>query len=106
MEEIKKECENILDEICEKFGYSNEDKEGNKSLKTILKHVNENKDKYSANYGNITTQSIGTIERKLLEFENNNGDVFFGNPEIKLEDLSKRVNLFNRRVSINKIQIL
>ena len=56
-------------------------------LKTILKHVNENKDKYSANYGNITTQSIGTIERKLLEFENNNGDVFFGNPEIKLEDL-------------------
>ena len=39
MDEIKKECESIVDDICEKFGYDSEDKEGNKSLKTILKEI-------------------------------------------------------------------
>lgn len=39
MDEIKKECESIIDDICDKFGYDSEDKDGNKSLKTILKEI-------------------------------------------------------------------
>lgn len=36
MEEILKETQEIVDEICEKYGYDSEDKEGNDSLKTVL----------------------------------------------------------------------
>lgn len=36
MEEILKETKDIVEEICEKYGYDSEDKEGNDSLKTVL----------------------------------------------------------------------
>lgn len=36
MEEILKETQDIVNEICEKYGYDSEDKEGNDSLKTVL----------------------------------------------------------------------
>ena len=36
MEEILKETQEIVDEICEKYGYDSEDKEGNDSLKAVL----------------------------------------------------------------------
>ena len=56
-----------------------------KDLKSLLKYVLENKDKYMT-YGNITQQSIATIQRKLLEFENQSADIFFGEPELNLND--------------------
>lgn len=55
-------------------------------LKEILNYIKDNKDKYNS-YGNITPQSISTILRKLLEFENTNADIFFGEPELNLNDL-------------------
>ncbi|MCI8482201.1 MAG: hypothetical protein HFJ27_03855 [Clostridia bacterium] len=36
MEEILKEVQEVVDEICEKYGYESEDKEGNDSLRTVL----------------------------------------------------------------------
>lgn len=36
MQDILKECEIVVDEICEKYGYDSEDKEGNDSLRTVL----------------------------------------------------------------------
>ena len=36
MEEILKECTDIIDEICNKYGYDIEEKEGNASLRTVL----------------------------------------------------------------------
>lgn len=60
-----------------------------KDLKIILNYILENKDTYSMKYGSITTQSISTINRKLLEFENTNADMFFGEPELNLNDLMK-----------------
>ena len=35
-EEILYECKELIDQVCIKFGYDNEDKEGNDSLKTVL----------------------------------------------------------------------
>ena len=52
-----------------------------KDLKAILKYISDNKNNYISSYGNITTQSIGTIQRRLLEFENTGGEIFFGEPE-------------------------
>ena len=36
MEEILEECKSIIDEVCEKYNYNTEDKDGNDSLKTVL----------------------------------------------------------------------
>ena len=37
-------------------------------------------------YGNITRQSVGAIQRKLLELEEQGGDIFFGMPALNIDD--------------------
>ena len=56
-------------------------------LKSLLVYANDNKDKYITKYGNITTQSIGAIQRNLLMLEQEGGINFFGKPELSLYDL-------------------
>lgn len=57
-----------------------------KDLRAVLQYVSENKDKYSTRYGNITTQSIGVIQRSLLTLENQGADHFFGLPALDTND--------------------
>lgn len=57
-----------------------------KDLRAVLQYVAENKDKYSTRYGNITTQSIGVIQRSLLTLENQGADHFFGQPALEISD--------------------
>ncbi|MBO7132185.1 DUF853 family protein [Candidatus Saccharibacteria bacterium] len=57
-----------------------------KDLRAVLQYVAENKDKYSTKYGNITTQSIGVIQRSLLTLENQGADHFFGQPALDVND--------------------
>lgn len=57
-----------------------------KDLRAVLQYVSENKDKYSTKYGNITTQSIGVIQRSLLTLENQGADHFFGQPALDIND--------------------
>ena len=57
-----------------------------KDLRAVLQYVAENKDKYSTKYGNITTQSIGVIQRSLLTLENQGADHFFGQPALEVSD--------------------
>ena len=57
-----------------------------KDLRAVLQYVSENKDKYSTRYGNITTQSIGVIQRCLLTLENQGADHFFGQPALEIKD--------------------
>lgn len=57
-----------------------------KDLRAVLQYVAENKDKYSTRYGNITTQSIGVIQRSLLTLENQGADHFFGQPALDIHD--------------------
>jgi len=56
-------------------------------LKSLLIYVGENKDKYITKYGNITTQSVGTIQRNILMLEQEGGKDFFGKPVLQLFDL-------------------
>ena len=56
-------------------------------LKSLVQHVGDNKEEYIPKYGNITTQSIGTIQRNLLTLEQEGGSHFFGKPELQLFDL-------------------
>lgn len=57
-----------------------------KDLRAALQYVSENKDAYSTRYGNITTQSIGVIQRSLLTLENQGADYFFGQPALEIKD--------------------
>ena len=60
-----------------------------KDLKAMLKYTSEYRKDYINDYGNITPQSIGAIQRKLLELENTGGDIFFGEPELDIKSLIK-----------------
>ena len=57
-----------------------------KDLRAVLQYVGENKDKYNTKYGNITSQSIGVIQRSLLTLENQGADHFFGQPALDVKD--------------------
>ena len=43
----------------------------------------------TAQYGNVTKQSVGTIQRQLLVLENQGGKKFFGEPALDLKDFMK-----------------
>lgn len=59
-----------------------------KDLRAVLAHLVENAKDISAQYGNVSAQSVGAIQRALLVLENQSADKFFGDPELSLGDLS------------------
>ena len=58
-----------------------------KDLRSMLNYVAENAKKYTAAYGNITSQSVGAIQRALLTLENQGADKFFTEPSFDIYDL-------------------
>lgn len=60
-----------------------------KDLKILLTYIGEHRKEYITTYGNIATQSIGIIQRNILELENQGGDFFFGEPNLDINDLIK-----------------
>lgn len=58
-----------------------------KDLKKLLTYVGEKRKEYSLSYGNITSQSIGAIQRNILMLEQEGGDYFFGKPSFEIKDL-------------------
>ena len=57
-----------------------------KDLRLLLQFVGDNKNEFITSYGNITTQTIGVIQRCLLTLENQGADKFFGQPELDIHD--------------------
>lgn len=60
-----------------------------KDLRLVLQYVAENAKDYTIQYGNVATQSIGTIQRAVLKLEEQGGDYLFGEPEIDINDFLK-----------------
>lgn len=58
-----------------------------KDLRALLVHIGENSEKYTLEYGNIASASVGAIQRALLTLENQGGEAFFGEPALNLDDL-------------------
>ena len=58
-----------------------------KDLQKILEYVGNNSNSFTTNYGNISTASIGAIQRGLLQLEQEGADHFFGEPSLNLDDL-------------------
>lgn len=58
-----------------------------KDLRLMLDFVGQNTSLFTTAYGNISTASIGAIQRAVLAIESEGGDLFFGEPAFRVEDL-------------------
>src|ERR1700743_1410250 len=60
-----------------------------KDLRAILTYIAEHAAQLTTQYGNVSKQTVGTIQRQLLVLENQGGDQFFGEPALDLKDLMR-----------------
>lgn len=63
-----------------------------KDLRAMLAELGNNKDlqaELQATYGNVSSASVGAIQRQLLVLENQGGANFFGEPALDLMDFMK-----------------
>ncbi|MEZ5477997.1 MAG: helicase HerA-like domain-containing protein [Thiolinea sp.] len=60
-----------------------------KDLRAILQHLGENRQTFQNTYGNISSASIGAIQRRLLVLEQQGGELFFGEPALDLWDFMR-----------------
>ncbi|MBI5918321.1 MAG: DUF853 family protein [Nitrosomonadales bacterium] len=58
-----------------------------KDLRAMVQHVGENAKSFTSEYGNISTASIGAIQRGLLELEQQGAEPLFGEPMLNIDDL-------------------
>lgn len=57
-----------------------------KDLRAMLQYVGDNHAEFTTMYGNVSTASIGAIQRALLAFESEGGECIFGEPELDIRD--------------------
>jgi len=60
-----------------------------KDLRALLNSVSQQRKEISAEYGNVSSQSVGAIQRSLLRLEDQGADKFFGEPALDLKDFMK-----------------
>jgi uncharacterized protein len=58
-----------------------------KDLRSILQYVGDNAAQFKTQYGNVSSASIGAIQRGLLQLEEQGGERFFGEPMLDIADL-------------------
>ncbi len=58
-----------------------------KDLRAMLQYVGDNAATFQTEYGNISSASIGAIQRGLISVDEQGGDKFFGEPMLNIEDL-------------------
>ena len=55
-------------------------------LQAMLVNIAERADELTTTYGNVSAQSVGTIQRSLLQLRSQGGENFFGEPALDLDD--------------------
>ena len=63
-----------------------------KDLRAMLDYVAKHAKEYTTQYGNISTATVGAIQRALLQLENQGADKFFGEPSFDIFDLLQTEN--------------
>lgn len=71
-----------------------------KDLQALLVWLGENRKTVGLRYGNISTASVGAIQRRLLVLENEGGAGLFGEPALDLGDLMSRDDQGRGRINI------
>ncbi len=62
-----------------------------KDLRAMLTYVGDNAKQFTTEYGNISSASVGAIQRGLLQIEQQGGDQFFGEPMLNIDDMMQTV---------------
>ena len=61
-----------------------------KDIKKVINYITEEgKDEITQSYGKISTATTGTILRKIIELEQQGGDLFFGELSFEIDDLMR-----------------
>lgn len=60
-----------------------------KDLKSMVRYIGDNASEFKNTYGNISTASIGAIQRSLIKLEEEGGDFLFGEPGLDVKDWFK-----------------
>jgi uncharacterized protein len=60
-----------------------------KDLRAMLQHVGDNAAQFKTGYGNVSSASIGIIQRGLLALEGQGAAQFFGEPMLDIADLMR-----------------
>ncbi|ODN71855.1 helicase HerA-like C-terminal domain-containing protein [Methylobrevis pamukkalensis] len=60
-----------------------------KDLRAMLGYLSEHAKEISATYGNVSTATIGAIQRGLLVLEQQGADNFFGEPALEISELMR-----------------
>ena len=55
-------------------------------LKYMLVYIGEHAKEFTLKYGNVSSASVGAIQRAVAVLEDQGGDAFFGEPAIEIED--------------------
>ncbi len=58
-----------------------------KDLRSMLDYVSKHAKEYTSKYGNISAQTVGAIQRALLQLEAQGANDFFGEPSFDIFDL-------------------
>ena len=58
-----------------------------KDLRSMLDYVSKHSKEYTTKYGNISAQTVGAIQRSLLQLEAQGAEQFFGEPSFDIYDL-------------------
>ncbi len=60
-----------------------------KDLRALVSHIGERAAELTTKYGNVTKQSVGTIQRRLLVLEEQGASSFFGEPALDIRDFMR-----------------
>jgi uncharacterized protein len=63
-----------------------------KDLRAMLQFVGDSSSQFTTEYGNVSSASIGAIQRGLLQIEEQGGDKFFGEPMLNISDFMQTVD--------------
>ncbi|MEQ1663369.1 MAG: helicase HerA-like domain-containing protein [Thiobacillus sp.] len=58
-----------------------------KDLRAMLQFVGDNAKDFTTEYGNVSSASVGAIQRGLLTLESQGGEALFGEPMLNIDDL-------------------
>lgn len=74
-----------------------------KDLRCMLDYVSKNAKQYTVQYGNVSTASVGAIQRALLQLEAQGANQFFGEPAFDIKDLFATVSDASGRKGIMNV---
>ena len=73
----------------------------------VIQHLSDDgKDEFEANYGRMSSTSLGTIMRKVIELQQQGADLFFGETSFDIDDLMRIDNQGRGMISIVRVMDL